>query len=180
MAAPYHNLRSKLNRALVAWLIDQGCGGAGDVLPAYSVTDREFPITTVKAAIGTPEVALSGNYRIRVLITVKGRAAQTHTTGKPWLARQLFDARVAATYDALMQTDDQTSLSYTAKAVTSAGRGLLNTTEHPDMDDFTVLAWYEAGFGEAEAEDDGCDWRETLLFDAVCCASNIAGYSLTD
>lgn len=259
MATPYHNLRSKLNRAIRAYLISQGCGEADNIHVGFTVATREFPNTTVKAAIGTPDSPFSGNYKIRVIVTVKGRAAKNNQPGDPELARIKFDERLARTFDALMQTDDSQTLRYTAKAITSAGRGLVPTTlvlsgagttavngtytrvndnlwnrsgggyslvyisgdgmwhiynegavvmyscpqadfpagpwsigsaDSPapvfkraddwDMADFSVIAWYEAGFGEAEAEDDGCDWAETLLFDAVCCPSTVGGYSLTD
>lgn len=260
MALPYHNLRSKLNRAIRQWLISQGCGQSDDIHCGFTVATREFPNTTVKAAIGSPETPFSGNYRVRVMITVKGHAekSKSNAATDPELARVLFDERLAKTFDALMQTDDNQTLQFTAKSITSAGRGLVPTSlvlnsagtnvngrynqasalqwnreggeysivyiagdgqwhiynqgavvmyscpqadfpagpwtvgsgsapvpqfkraDNWDMGDFTLLAWYEAGFGEPEADGDGCDWAETILFDAVCCPSNVGGYSLTD
>lgn len=256
MALPYHNLRSKLNRAIRAWLISQDCGTENDIHVGFNVKDRDFPLTTIRAAIGTPMPHFSGNYSIRTMITVKGRAQQ-NSDGDPELARILFDERLAKTFDALMQTDDNQTLRFTAKSITSAGRGLVPTTlaltgagtsgangsytqassilwnrdsgnysinlatgvweirdgasavkyncleadfpkgpwevaggsspvpkfkqaDNWDMADFSVIQWLEAGFGEPEAEDDGCDWAETIMFDAVCCPSNVGGYSLTD
>lgn len=185
MSAPYSNLRSKLNRAVVAYLIGAGCGAATDVLPANSKAVKSFPNTVVKSAVAKPEVRLSGIYRITLAIKIKGSSVQSVNASNTELPRTAFDTRVAKTFDALMQTDDETTLNVMCGLITDTGRALAavpaNATpaqikfaaDNADMADFTVEGWFDSGFGDGEPDEEGADWEEILLFDVVCCSSNV-------
>jgi len=184
MAYPYSNLRSKLNRAVVAYLISQpNCGTADDITPFNTrlVNSLIQPSTTVRARAGKPRVEMSGNYDVALQITVKGTGVQdVGDTSES--ARLLFDLRLASIYDAMFQSDDNYTLNATAKAITSAGRALAasDPVNNGDMDDFTVLAITDGGFGDPNINEQECAWEEQLMFNVLCCGSHLLGYSLTD
>jgi hypothetical protein len=186
MASPYSNLQSKLERAIVAYLISKGCGTEADIFPFESVRTRSFPNTTVDTAIAVPDPQFSGNYRIPILTSVKGSAAVAPGAVNRAAPRMAFDARVALTGDMLAQTDNQENLQATADDITTVGRALAVdasdgadpvqvqiAANNADMADFTVLGWFEKGFGKTTAKDDGCDWEIVILHEAVCCGSNV-------
>ena len=178
MASPYGNLQSKLERAICAYLVLKGCGTKKDIFPAESDRTRSFPNTTINTGIATPDVKFTGNYRIPVIISVKGSAALAPGAA-PGTPREAFDARVALTGDMLNQTENNQNLQATAVDVTSAGRALAGSSDpaerllNADMVDFTIQGWFEMGFGKGEAMEEGCNWEIVILFDAVCCGFNV-------
>lgn len=180
----YHNLRSKLNRAVAAYLVSAGCGSVNDILPAQSTATRPYPNTTVKSTIGTPDPPLSGDYRVKLHISIKGSATQGVSEPNPQLSRVNFDNRVSQTFDALMESDNGIDLEATAVLITAAGRALavpadgspaaiLFAQNNADMADFSCLQWVDGGFGDGPANDEGCSWEEILIFDVLACASNV-------
>ncbi len=183
MAEPYSKLRSKLNRAIAAYLVSAGAGGVNDVTPANTVGKSDYPNTTVRSTLSKVEVAFTGLRRISVQISIKGSAVNAVNEPNKDVSRVNFDTRVATTEDALMQTDDDQTLLATADNITAAGRALavpadgsdaaaLIAANNADMVDFTCQAWYEAGNGDGEASDPGCSWEEILMFEALCSPSN--------
>jgi hypothetical protein len=186
MPAPFNNLRSKNDRAICAYLIKAGCGSVDDTLPNASTAKRAYPNTTVHSTISKVEENFTGNRRIRVNISIKGKASQSVQDPDSKQSRINFDQRIAQTDDALMQTDNEQDLSFTAAAITAAGRALAVdlsngadpaqkqlAADNADMADYTCLNWYEAGEGDGPADAEGCSWEEIIMFDAVCCASAI-------
>lgn len=181
MAAPFNNIRSKLARAICAYLASQpngvNCGTAADILPYNTTAEKTFPNTTVKPAVATPDPPLTGRYSIPVHISIKGFAGQSANDRQadPETPRDAFDSRLANTFDALMGSDDGQTLRVTAKAITAAGRALAvsDGAHHADMANFTLTGWYDGGFGEGQPDEVGCDWEEILIFNAVCCGENV-------
>jgi hypothetical protein len=185
MLAPFNNVRSKLNRAIVAYLINCGnCGGPGDIFPANSGLPKTFPNTIVKATIAKPEPNFTGSYRIPVWIKVRGSAGSNNQNTDLDAQRFQFDQRLGFTQDNLMMTSDQQTLLYTAQQITACGRALVNPIDqsaaslqfaknNADMADFTCQNWYDDGMGDGEPDEEGCDWVEIFQFIAVCCGSNV-------
>lgn len=183
MSAPFNNLRSKLDRAICAYIVSQpDCGTKDDVLPGNSSAKRGYPNTTVRSTLSKPEENFTGNRRVNVHISIKGQVAPNDDGA----SQTAFDTRVANTYDALLQTDDEQTLKFTAAEITTAGRALAVDASNgadpvqvafaaanADMADFTCLDWYEAGEGDGPADAPGCSWENILLFDAVACPSAI-------
>lgn len=167
MAAPYSNLRSKNDRAIVAYLIGANCGTANDIFPGNFTADKKSLNTVVRSTLSMPEENFTGNRRVKVLVHIKGPATVNDDSDP----RAAFDARVSATMDALMQTDNEQDLQYTADTITSAGRATSATD--PDMADYTCQSWYEAGEGDGEDTEDGCLWHTVLMFECVACPSAI-------
>ena len=186
MAAPYNNLRSKLNRAIAAYLISSGCGSIGDIYADESTFENFYPNTTVTAKLSRPDSPFTGNRRITVYVSIKGSAVLADGETDTTQPRVQFDARVALTMDALLQTDDNQTLRFTAAAITAAGQALAVdksngvdpaqaqfAQDNADMADFTCLSWFENGEGDGEADAEACSWEEILMFDAIACASAI-------
>jgi hypothetical protein len=182
----YNKLRSKVNRAIAAYLVTQGAGGPDDVSPANSTGKKGFPFTTVQATLSKPEVQLTGLRRVSVHISIKGSAVQNPDEPNPDQSRKDFDDRVGATYDAMMQSDDGQTLRATADAITTAGRALavdasngvdpvqvLRAANNADMVDFTCQNVYDTGEGDGEADGEGCSWEEILMFDVIASPSNV-------
>jgi hypothetical protein len=195
VAAPYSNLRSKLDRAICAWLASQpGCGSVDDILSSVSVFLKAYPNTTVETVLSKPTPDFSGNRWCHVHVRIAGSAVkqvpQPGQLAPNQTPRQLFDARVAATTDALMLSDNNgQDLRYTADAITTAGRALaVDPTNgananaaawaaaNADMVDFTALMWLDDGDapGEITADEEGCAWKEVVMFKCLACPSNVS------
>ncbi len=190
MAAPYNLLRSKLNRAIVAYLISVGAGSRNDTFAANvnrSSIGQHKPgnNTTVQATLSKPEPYLTANRRITVHVRIRGSATQSPKEPNWEAARTTFDERVGAVYDALLQSDNAQNLRATAQAITAAGRALAvaddpsnpqsvqQAANNADMVDFTCLGWYDMGEGDGEPQQEANAWEEVLVFDALCCGSNV-------
>lgn len=186
MAAPFSTLRSKLNRAVCAYLVSAGAGSVQDTTPSFSQTRLTYPNTTVRATMGQPDPCFAGSYRITLHVSIKGSASQPGNDPNPEESRVAFDNRVATVADALMMGDDGQTLQYTASAITTAGRALATVQDptdpvsvqqaanNADMVDFTLMQWIDRGFGDGTAEAEGCTWEEILIFEAYCCPSNVS------
>lgn len=179
MSAPYNNIRSKHNRAIVAYLISQGIGSNDDTTPANSVGSNTYPRTTVRSMIAKPNPNHTGDYRITTHISIKGTATNKANEPNPEQARVEFDKRVGQTCDALMMTDNNINLKFTASSITTAGRALavaidasgaaiLFAANNADMADYTCDQWYDGGSGDGEPDEQGTAFEEILIFEAVC------------
>ncbi len=181
------NLRSKCNRAVAAYLVSKQCGTVADVLPANTIKPKTFPNTTVISKLAVEDPQFSGNRRITLYVVIAGKAQVAVDETNPDVSRTDFDSRVAKTDDMLRQTDNGQNLKATADDITAAGRALavdasngldpaqvLFAKNNSDMADFTMNGWFPAGDGDGEiADDEGCSWKEVLIFEAVCCPANV-------
>jgi hypothetical protein len=178
MAAPYSSPRSKLDRAIVAYLIAQGVGDNTNIFPANSSRDRSLPNLTIHASGGSHEFPLSGTYRFNVRVICKYPAAIQPDAADPTNSetnRLAADALFAAAVDALMQGESGTStLAVTATAITTAGRDLATTDpdNHADMADFTCIQWLDTGFDGGVPEEESSAWAEIATFQAVVTSAN--------
>ena len=174
----YNNVRSKLDRAIAAYLVSAGAGTVADTFPYSSTASKSYPNTTVWAQRAIPDPPMTGIRRVTVHVSIKGSAVNAPKEQNPEQARVAFDARVSAVYDALMQTEDGETFNATAEAITEAGRALAESDDatvaanNADMADFTCSGWYDAGEGGGEAKAPGCSWEEILIFEALCSPSN--------
>jgi hypothetical protein len=167
----YNNVRSKTARAIAAYLISSGVGTAADTSAANVASDSTYPRTTIHPGIAIPEVPMTGIYRVKTMVSIRGSAIVVNPDIDPRVA---FDSRVSAVFDAMMMSDDGATLDYTASAITAAGRALSTSSGNADMADFTCQALYDGGFGDGEPSSDGSSWEEILMFDAVCCGSALS------
>lgn len=172
MGAPYHNILSKLDRALVAYLISQNAGTAGDVFPAKNSDNKPLPCTVCYAEKGEEVARHSGTYLCKVQIMVKTLAPDV-TDATPGQARLDSDARTAKTFDCFKRNVDSAG-DKLAEDITNAARAaaVADPANNGDLADFTALDVLdkgpEAGFDENDA------WVDTLNLEIVCCPSNVS------
>lgn len=192
MAAPFGNIRSKLDRAIVAYLQTAGVcdliypGQYGGVIPAAD--DGTTPLwVVVRSHQGTEEVLLSGVWRFKVECAVHGPANpqpnQVNLAGQ----RVSFDSIFSAMHDALMTSEDSNqTLQATADAITDAGRALATTgtdqekQNNADMVDFTCQYWYppislDGGSPRTEGTPGSMTlWKELAVFECIANAFNVS------
>jgi len=178
MPDPYYDLSSKITRAIRALLISSGADIAANIIAAPASTDRTVPNTTIDAGDSVPEIQGTGIWRFpNITITLKDSAAiQPGATNlsAPLLAA---NARFSSCVNTLLKSDDLSTLLYTAKAITTAGRALATSdpTNSADMADFTIQWWEEVHLSSPSKHehDGGTFWISQLTFSAVACASAI-------
>lgn len=182
MSAPYGNIRSKLSRALAAYLATfnsppVGNGPYTNVFSQFSEAQKTYPNTVCRVVQGQSEPPLSGDYICKVQIHIRGSAANVTAAADLDSIRAAFDSRCAATHDAFMVTDSTgQDLTATALAITAAARALAASSpaNNADLADFTLIMWNDNGFGEGNADAAGCSWEEVFVFEALCCAKNVS------
>lgn len=186
MAAPFNKIRSKVDRAVAAYLISVGAGGPDDTVPANTRQPKTPTNTTVRATLSIAEVHFTAVRRVKLQISIKGSAVLNPGEPNPdGTGRKAFDDRISAVYDAMMQSDDGETLRFTARAITAAGRAMAVSVQpgnpasdqfaanNADMVDFTCQAVYDMGEGDGEASDEASSWEEILLFDILASPSNV-------
>jgi hypothetical protein len=184
MAAPYHNLLSKCDRAIAAYIISLGAGTAADVLPAKLSRTKSLPCTIVWSENGTELVPYSGDYQVKTTVMVKCKAA-VDVGREADSARVASEDRVAKTFDAF-HTNISTSGNPNnsgvnlADAITTAGRLLAaeDSVNHGDMVDFTVLDVLIKG-PEASFEEDGAAWVDSMNLELIVCPGNVSDAIVT-
>lgn len=176
MAAPYSSPRSKIDRAIVAYLISADVGTAASISPAKYSSIRTLPCIIAHSHEGTPEDEMTGDYRFKVKMCVKS-AIKDQPTEAAGTQAASSDELFAEMQDALMQSDNDQDLRATAVLITASGRALATSdpTNNGDMADFTCKTWYDKGFDGELAEDGngGVFWLEIALFEAVACSANV-------
>jgi hypothetical protein len=200
MGAPFNNLRSKNDRAIVAWLVSQlpqralpnkPPGNFTYIFPANWSGEVDLslgPVVFVKSHSGRPFEGQTGAgvWDFQVEISIVGPAAQQPGEINPWQERVAMDTLLAQTIDALsMSNDGMQTYALTAENISTAGR-LLATTGTPmeqagnaDMGDYTCQYWYPAlldgGYPRAEGgAADTTNWKEIAGFRSICCGSNVS------
>lgn len=185
MPDPFNKLRSKVNRAVAAYLVSVGAGSFEDTVAANTRTPTGYPNTTVHATLSHAEVNMTGLRRVKLQISIKGSATTDPNDPNPDDTRVQFDNRIGLVYDAMMQTADGQTLHETARLITLAGRALAVSMQpgdpkadqlaqnNADMVDFTCQAVYDMGEGDGEPSEDGTAWEEILLFDILASPSNV-------
>lgn len=185
MGAPFSNLRSKLDRAVAAYLIAQKVGTGTNVFPANRSGDidlAEGPVIIVRSHSGTPEHPLGGIWRFRVEVSIHGSAAPQPTDTSDQTERLALDQMTAQAGDALGQSaDDMQSYQATADGITAAAQAsaVVANSNNADLVDFTLQFWGVAGLdgGNPRAQGAPMDttvFKEFMDFEAVCCASNVS------
>lgn len=182
------NLPSKLSRAICAYLVSVGIDQK-KVYPEPTAKPRTFangPIVTAKILPGQPDPKLTGDKRFKAGIQIKGTETNSGAVGAGEVQRVAFDAFVGQVNEALMQSDGDQTLRFTAAAINAAGRALATAgtadveaakedwckaANNADMVDFTVTQWVDSTIGSGEASD--CNWEIVIMFDATACESNV-------
>jgi len=176
----YHNLLSKNDRALVAYLVSKGVGTSADVFAAKRSQNKSLPCTICWSEKGEEAGMYSGTYNLQVSIMVKTSSAEDAAAAAA-AARLASEARVAATFDCfqlaadLAGTNDSTGENI-ADQITAAGRALAisDPTNNADMSDYCCLNVRLTGI-EAGFEEEGDAWIDTFNLEILACPNGAAG-----
>ncbi len=159
-----HNLLSKCDRALVAYLIDQGAGTPEGVYPAKRSADKTLPDTVCHCDNAIETAPYSGTYTVTATINVRSQAAITIEGDDQDQPRDYSDARVAATFDAFHKSTDTSGVGL-GELITAAGAAA-------GVADLTILdvsvKHINAGFAEK-----GSTWIDTLALELIACPSEV-------
>lgn len=174
MAAPFHRVVSKVDRAICAYVASVGAGSYGspkaagdDVFPGSNSTDKVAPCTIVHTPRMTQVPLYSGNYMGEVLVVVKHTGA-VDANQKPKDPQLSDDQRVGRTFDAFHiggPLDDGLTLS---RAINAAAYALAakDPDNFGDLADFTVQ---NAIVKEIQQGQDGDHWVDTLVLEVYAC-----------
>lgn len=178
MAAPYGNILSKCDRAIVAYIISQSAGTIANTFPAKRALTKSLPLTIVWSQSATEAPPGSGNYWVDCKIICKSSAqVGTDTTAEALVAAS--EARFSAVADALNRKDPNNAYALpdainAAARAKSAADDLLDP-KGPDVDlaDFTVQGVVDKG-PELDISENGDVWSDGVNLSVYCCASNVS------
>ena len=165
------NPGSQLDRAVVAYLTNQGVGAGGvNVSPADSLGTKSYPSVTVISRNSQHTPMLTGNEEFQVDITCLFSAAGGQQSVNPDGLRVVRDSIIGLVMASMMQSSDNATLDATAALITSAGRALASTgtpqsqQNNADMANFTALHTYYLGSTRGTPDEQGCSWVEIRHF----------------
>jgi hypothetical protein len=171
MAAPYHNLLSKNDRALAAYLISKGVADSTIVVAAKRSLDKTAPLVACFSESAVEQAIYSGTYKIVASVNVKTIGVQDAGEGSD-AARLASDQLVAKTFDCL-HLDIDSSGENLANDITLAARALSASAPagNADLADYTCL---DISLKGIEAGVEGDAWVDTLKLEMVCCPANVS------
>ena len=172
MAAPYHNLLSKNDRALVAYIVANGMGTIETVVPAKWSIHKPFPVTVCYSQRATEVAPFSATYAVESVIMIKTSASVD--LGEDMCAPRLAsEALVAGTFD-LFHISIDSSAEKLAANITIAARALAvsNPVHFGDLADYTAIG-IQSKIIEAGQEADGDAWIDTLHVTVICAPSDV-------
>jgi hypothetical protein len=162
--AEYHNILSKCDAALAAYIISNGVGTTDDVYSLKrSLVKDTLPCTICESRKATPETPYAGDYNVSALIKVRSQGIYATTadneSGQP--ADDSND-RVADTFAIFFLSDGQSGEDL-GKAITTAA-----ADAH-----FTCLSCKVEGV-EQGVEREGMGWCDILHLELICAPSTIS------
>jgi hypothetical protein len=159
------NILSKAERAVAAYIIDEGAGTSEDVFSSKRFSDVPNPPYTVVVALGGSEVTQgSANYKVKMRIDVVANSAPDKGEDTEDM-RSDSDERCSATFDIFHLEDDDQSGGACADAITSAARG----SGYNDLQEFTVTDVIRGEMEHgAEGGREGSLWMDTFEITLIC------------
>jgi hypothetical protein len=160
---PYHNILSKLDRALVAYLVSLNAGTEEDVFPAKRDQEKVIPNTVCVSENFREEPSGSGNFLVSASIHVRTSAA-LDVDGDSTTIQEESEDRVQATFDAFHPGGDEHG-EQLAAAITAAGSA-------EGVNEFTAF-WCRVKGGDRAQAEKGYAWIDTLELEVYCAPSDI-------
>lgn len=173
MAVSYHNLLSKLDRALCAYLVSLGAGTAGDVLPAKKSYLKSLPCTICWTESGLLTAPYAGTFTLTTNVMVRTSPAIDPAQASGEAPRLPSDARVAATFDAF-QSDIDSAGDKLAEDINQAAyaAAIEDPVNNGDLAQFTAFNVSVKGI-EGAFEENTSTWVDTITLEICACPSVI-------
>lgn len=167
----FHNLASKLDRAIVAYLISKGAGTEADTFPAKRSQDKDVPQTVVYTKDLAPldGDVNSGTREASVEISITYDVVNPDGTQT---ARKASDERTADVFDALNTQGQSTDLLCDAINAAAWARAEANPDD-ADLADFSAIGIAPNGESQGFIGDKGA-WTDIIKLKIICCPSNRA------
>lgn len=170
----YHNLASKLDRAIAAYLVAQGVGTADNIHPGKSALDKPIPcIVVATSTLDCPEGDwFSGNRVATVAIGVKHKPEQADDDATNETTRAAADELLANLVDALMQQGQSSDRLY--EAINEAAWALADddAENHADLLNFSIFGLQH--LGESQGFDEEGLWNDIIRLRVHCAPYNVA------
>lgn len=163
-----HNILSKCDQALAAFIIAKGAGTATDVFPSKRSADKALPCTICKSfsAKPLPEQPYSGNRMVEALVIVRTFAvAEEEADNEAGVPKTSSDARVSATFD-IFNSDLDDSSDKLGEAITAAALAA-------GVTGFTCFSC-EVTEETAGFEGKGDGWYDAVHLSLYCCPGDVA------
>ena len=165
MAAPWHNLHSKTDRALVAYLVSVNAGGTDNTYPAKSSAEKNIDCIVCWSHDAVEAAPYSGTYVLQTSVQVKTLAINSDTQENDE-ARIASELRVARVFDAF-QTDIDSAGDKLGTDITNAAHAFaVNNPLHADLADLTILNVAVKGT-ECGIEEGTNAWVDTMNLEIV-------------
>lgn len=161
MAIGSHNILSKLDRALVAYLISVGAGTENDTYPAKRSDNKDLPNTVCHSQKWRYLVPNSGVYVVTTQVMVRTDPS-VDVDEVAADKKSASDERVSTVFDAFF-ADVINSSEILAAAITAAARN----TGDEDLQDFTVDSCVAEG-GDGGFDQKGNAWMDAIDLEIVC------------
>ena len=169
----FHNICSKTDRALVAYLVN-ALATPGNIWPAKRSLDKALPCTVCYSHSATPlqDAPFAGIYTVEAFVEVRssGVVEETQGTDDP---RLNSDDLFAAVADAFWLGDDSAS-DKLAAAITDAARA----SGQEDLAQFTVqsvrVSGQSQGFNPRATQQQGNAWVDSIHLELVCNPADVS------
>jgi hypothetical protein len=170
----FHNICSKVDRALVAYIIRNGAGTDADTFPAKRSEGKPTPPLTIcwsHTAEPMMEGPFAGLYKVEAFVEVRvsGVIEENESTDDP--KKKAID-RTSATFD-LFNAGDGQSGDALGQAITEAAHG-----GDSDLLDFTALSariiGFNQGFNPRNPKLMGQIWVDAMHLEVFCCPANVS------
>lgn len=167
MSVGSHNILSKCDRALVAYLISEGVGDAATIFPAKRSENKPIPCVVVFSERAVWDQAVYDTVNVSVMVKTNPCPEEGED---PDDVETASEELVSAVFDALFKgIDSNGDGSELAANITAAARDL----DDDDMQEFTVqnvnIKGPEAGF-----DPKGNSWVDTLDLEMVVCPKDVS------
>lgn len=160
----YHNILSRSDKALVAYIIAEGAGTAADTFPLKRSLPKTVPCTIVESRRAIPQIPYSGNYTVFAMIKVRhGGVYDTDGANLADQPRADSDLRTSATFDLFFWGNGQDGEDLGTRITAAAGDPDFTCTSCMIDDDGV-----EQGF-----ERIGAGWCDLLHLKLECAPSTI-------
>lgn len=172
MAAPYHNLLSKNDRAIAAYLVSIGAGTTADVFPAKRSQSRQTPCTIIYSESADEVAPYSATYTIKTSVMIRTYSGQDYDEADAD-KRKACDQRVATTFDGFNMDTDTAADKLAADITTAARADALANSDNADLADYTMQNLRVVSIEQGQ-ESDVDAWVDTINLECIACPANVS------
>lgn len=170
MAAPFHRILSKTDRALVAYIIAGGAGTSDNVFPARKSLTRKLPMLVAFSDSFTPDEGNEATSIVKASIISRSEAAIQADNGTNQDQELAADALAGNAYDLFYQSADGTQFSGAelGDLITASARAAAtaDATNNGDLVEFKCDHCRVTGGGLQFNSDEGC-WEDSITLELV-------------